>query len=36
MIHASMLAALDHNNNAVREQVGELSLFLSFVSLDVM
>ena len=25
MVHASMLAALDHNNNANREQVGELS-----------
>lgn len=36
MIHASMLAALDHNHNTDREQVGELSLFLSFVSLDIM
>lgn len=35
MVHASMLAALDHNNNANREQVGELSLFLSFVPLDM-
>ena len=34
MIHASMLAALDHNNNANRGQV--VSLFISFVSLDIM
>uniref|UniRef100_A0A8C6KCV0 Uncharacterized protein n=1 Tax=Nothobranchius furzeri TaxID=105023 RepID=A0A8C6KCV0_NOTFU len=27
MIHASMLAPLNHNNNVNREQVGELSLF---------
>lgn len=31
MIHASMLAALNHSNNANREQVGELSSFLCFV-----
>jgi len=33
MIHASMLAALDHNNSVNREQVCELQSILSFASM---
>lgn len=35
MIHASMLAALDHNNNANREQVSVLLTQLSFLSTTI-